>query len=689
MKHIFERYNTLSAISISDSYSKFLDLLDAQQQDITKCGYTINSEYKTQDFDPDRDIDLCEDHFHLTKDGWIFDILMTRHQDKRLFVLFGAARNLTRKNPYVFTRWSYFPFMSGNVLSIIDPMFYKYPNLHLGWYYGTKDYCLLQTIAAIIKRIQRQLQISDADTTFIGSSLGGYTTLEISKYFSGTTHIAINPQIKISRHRYSDHFHKVTNVDLNSYDSYGRNTTDDFISQNKNCTYIIVQNARDNHQCTEHLFPFLQKKGISSLQLGINRFDNLTVWIYNGFDKKDVAHNYVGDQFTFSLMLLLPYIKDFKAPFIDFIYKNISLQIYQKSLAEAQIGAPQLHSATRPRQLREWLLFFSRLPRDMQIEKFQEILHTAQEECGQEPRLALAALRAYILMWISYSLPITPAPWRILPTCLSEIFSYLPHNWSVGLLEKVRRTTSSSHIMKNIFMAWAYHYYRNASPEYALRGTDILNNISVQEVPAFCHGFAVLLYLKYSLIDKARPLLYKKISNPAPLPAEIRLAFAAATMFLKAKDMQYTIYNIINIPCKISIRGINTLIHWDSLQKKGAELPQFFFPRQGYPLALTLYDIPLYFRNVQHARLCLAPVFPSFLAEARADPEYWQQTLAVSRICRMENNVALCAWEMFKLRLLTPHHMRELEADGFQKSLAGLQTILSRFVKTHGNQNSP
>ena len=55
----------------------------------------------------------------------------------------------------------------------------------------------------------------------------------------------------------------------------------------------------------------------------------------------------------------------------------------------------------------------------------------------------------------------------------------------------------------------------------------------------------------------------------------------------------------------------------------------------------------------------------------------------------MEDNVALCAWEMFKLRLLTPRHMQELEADGFKEALSGLRTIINRFVKTHGAKLSP
>lgn len=682
MKHIFEAYASLPSIATSE-YINFLYQLDKQEEELTHPNYEIKTPCTTQEFMQDKDIDLCDDHFHLIKDGWIFDILLTRHQEKKLFVLFGGARTLTQKNLYSFSRWSYFPFMAGNVLSIVDPMFYKFPNLELGWYYGTKDYCLLQTISIIIKKIQHQLQISDNDVMFIGSSGGGYAALEISKYFTQTTHLAINPQLRIGRHLGNTNFKSITGIDLEAGDPYGRNATDDFLVKNKDCEYIIVQNARDASHCIEQLFPFLQKKGISTVNLGINHYSNITLWLYNCLGKDHHAHNYVGDQFTFSLMLLLQHVKSFPQPFLDFLYKNISFQLHQKSTAEALNDSPRLLFGGKSRGLRDWLLFFSSVPRDIHMEKLLDVLRTAQQECGQDPRIALAALRAWVSMWLSHSLPATAGPWRILPTCLSEILSQLPHRWAIPFLEKIRKA-KPGHIIADFFLAWGYNYYKDAFPDYASYGTTILKKISVQEIPACSYGFAALLYLKYSLVEKIRPILYKPVSYPATLPAEIRIAFAAAVLSQKPQSIQYTLYNLLTDPYQLKIRRLPVLIHWLAMQKKGTELPQFFFPRQGYPLALTLYDIPLYFRNIQHARQCLAPAFPSLLAEARATPEYWQQTLAASRICRMEDNVALCAWEMFKLRLLTPRHMQELEADGFKEALAGLRTIINRFVKTHG-----
>ena len=173
------------------------------------------------------------------------------------------------------------------------------------------------------KKIQKQLQISDKDTIFIGSSGGGYASLEISKYFKNTTHLAINPQIKIGQHG-NPKFIDITGIDLNNNDPYGRNTTDDFIATNKNCDYIIIQNARDGYHCIRQLFPFLRKIGITALNIGINQHNNITFWIYNCVGKNTDAHNNTGDQFTFSLMLLLQYINNFQQPFLDFLYKNIT-----------------------------------------------------------------------------------------------------------------------------------------------------------------------------------------------------------------------------------------------------------------------------------------------------------------------------------------------------------------------------
>lgn len=683
MEHIFDRYRSLPSVSTSE-YINFINQIDEQQKNIRHSNYSIKIDYTTQEFISEKEIDLKEDHFHLIKDGWTFDILLTRHQEKKLFVLLCGSRDPKGKYPYPRPRWSYFPFMPGNVLSIVDPMFYKFPNLELGWYYGTKDYCLLQATSTIIKKIQKQLQISDKDTLFIGSSGGGYASLEISKYFKNTTHLAINPQLRIGRHSDSRKFSDITGIDLNNNDSYGRNTTDDFIATNKDCEYIIIQNARDERHCIEQLFPFLQKMEITALNIGINRYNNITLWIYNCVEKNNHAHNYTGDQFTFSLMLLLQYIKNFQWPFLDFLYKNISLQLYQKSIAEALNATPQLLFEKKSHSLREWLLFFSCLPRDIQMERLHETLHTGQQECGQDPRLALAALRAYASMWLGRSLPLTAGPWRMLPTCLSEIFSHLPHKWSIALLEKIRRTKPSS-IMGSLFLAWGYHFYRNSSREYYIRGEELLKKLPIQKIPDLCYGFAALVYLKYSLVEKIRPILYKQIRHPVALPAEIRFAFAAAALSMKNTDIQYILYNIITIPDQ-QIHGSFLIYHWNTMRKEHMELPQFFFPKQGYPLTLTLYDIPLYFRNTKHARQCIEPCFPHLLAEARACPEYWQQTLAANCICRMEENVALCAWEMFKARLLTPRHMQELEKDGFKDALAGLQKIIDRLVKTRSHK---
>ena len=87
MKHIFEAYASLPSIATSE-YINFLYQLDKQEEELTHPNYEIKTPCTTQEFMQDKDIDLCDDHFHLIKDGWIFDILLTRHQEKKLFVCF-------------------------------------------------------------------------------------------------------------------------------------------------------------------------------------------------------------------------------------------------------------------------------------------------------------------------------------------------------------------------------------------------------------------------------------------------------------------------------------------------------------------------------------------------------------------------------------------------------------------------
>ena len=316
MKHIFEAYASLPSIATSE-YINFLYQLDKQEEELTHPNYEIKTPCTTQEFMQDKDIDLCDDHFHLIKDGWIFDILLTRHQEKKLFVLFGGARTLTQKNLYSFSRWSYFPFMAGNVLSIVDPMFYKFPNLELGWYYGTQDINIYSYMYKLIYIIKRKYNFNNL--IFYGSSGGGYAALQCATYFKNSLAIAINPQIYINKFGYSKEFYKITNIDLDKKDKYERNLLVDRILKS-NSKFFIIQNETDKDHCSNHLFPFMKKFNIA-LKYGLQAKNNIYIWIYHAFGGHNAQENK-------EILQFIIYIS-------NFIIENKKITSYEETLCIA------------------------------------------------------------------------------------------------------------------------------------------------------------------------------------------------------------------------------------------------------------------------------------------------------------------------------------------------------------------
>ena len=326
---VYDRYENFKNISI-ESYDLFIKELNSQWLSFFKPNYAIDSTcvktFSNENFN------ISKDRFSFIHNGWTFDMLLNKKVEKKLFVIFSGFRLLTQQMPS-FKRWSYFPFIPGSVLSIADPMFYKYDQLALGWYYGTQSEDLIEMCANIVKEIQRQLDVDDDNTTFFGSSGGGYTALQIARYFTGTTHIAINPQLQIKDFTYSKTFEAITGVSLTADDIFERNKTIDIVVRKTMNKFIIVQNINESHDCRLHFFPLLNAIGKTSLQLGLNRHEHLLSWIYNCYG----GHNEQGDQLIFSFILNLVDIyknNTHESPFFDFLYKNLSCQWRQRAWLE-------------------------------------------------------------------------------------------------------------------------------------------------------------------------------------------------------------------------------------------------------------------------------------------------------------------------------------------------------------------
>lgn len=204
--------------------------------------------------------------------GYQFKSFFYRKDSKYLYVILNGA--LTGKKPQ-FNRWSYYSFLDGSVLDIADPMYERYDELELGWYYGTNEENLRLYLAEYVIKIANFLHIENANIIFWGSSGGGAAALECVNHISGSLAVSINPQVQLCDYGYSHKFKEITGVNL-TIDNWHRS---DGIYQLKQGKHILLINLRSEFDM-DQLRKVCDELKIS-VKYGINKFPNLIVWIYD------------------------------------------------------------------------------------------------------------------------------------------------------------------------------------------------------------------------------------------------------------------------------------------------------------------------------------------------------------------------------------------------------------------------
>ena len=188
---VFNMYN-INDLSSMNSFGRFDIVLDSL---LIKCCYieSILSDYTSYD------------------------------NNKMLFVSYSGARNRNNSGTYKFPRWSYYKLRNAAFLGIDDPMYTKFPDLLLGWYYGTKDICYIDHTIKIISALCNSKQIAINNCIFFSSSGGGYASILAAISVPNTLSISINPQLYINTHEYAKSFFHITNIDLDTEDKLLRN----------------------------------------------------------------------------------------------------------------------------------------------------------------------------------------------------------------------------------------------------------------------------------------------------------------------------------------------------------------------------------------------------------------------------------------------------------------------------------
>lgn len=210
-----------------------------------------------------------------------FHCLYKKGTDQSLVVIFNGSRPAQKEGElyrYRAPRFSYSNMLSSHFLFIDDPMYYIYPALQLGWYYGYEDVPFLLLADALVKMLARNLDIANEKITFFSSSGGGYAAFVASSYLPGTCSISINPQLTLEQYPVYEHFKDITGLDLTKEDKYSRNDIVTLLRRSRS-KHIFIVNSRSGVDIDQQLGPITKKLEIKP-RYGMVVKGNLLLWIY-------------------------------------------------------------------------------------------------------------------------------------------------------------------------------------------------------------------------------------------------------------------------------------------------------------------------------------------------------------------------------------------------------------------------
>lgn len=211
----------------------------------------------------------------------LFSCLYIKGSSNSLHVAFSGAKNSAHNyltNPGM-ARWSYHSLYDGCFLGIDDPMYYLYPNLSLGWYYGDKERFFVKDSLQVVDRVIANNGIDRNSVTFFSSSGGGYAALMASLLYPGSLSISVNPQIFISDWNYTPAFRAITGIDLAAPDKFSRNDPIALLPESQSKHVILINLASDEDVETQ-LRPLLMRLNMSA-RYGLSQQGNLLLWLYD------------------------------------------------------------------------------------------------------------------------------------------------------------------------------------------------------------------------------------------------------------------------------------------------------------------------------------------------------------------------------------------------------------------------
>lgn len=223
--------------------------------------------------------------------GIHFDCFITIKQKAPLYVILNGSKT---NPPPIFKRWSWYNTFNGTTINISDPSYIENEKLYLGWYYGTSNINYRQLVAEIVLKFAHQLKIKNDDIYFYGSSGGGAAAIHCAGLIEGSTAMVINPQIFLNLYHYAKTFKSITGIDLSMADKWHREDLSYYLLNSPKSNFLIVSNIDSPDDALQ--IQNLSKRMGMEFSYGINRIDNVGVWLYDVYTQNTPLHNAQEDQ---------------------------------------------------------------------------------------------------------------------------------------------------------------------------------------------------------------------------------------------------------------------------------------------------------------------------------------------------------------------------------------------------------
>ncbi|HTO31886.1 MAG TPA: hypothetical protein VL202_12000 [Pararhizobium sp.] len=214
---------------------------------------------------------VSKSRFDVVFDDCAIECYQMRSSRKKLYVFFsGAGRK--GKTATKFDRLTWSRIFDGICLYIEDPMYKNFPEVDVGWYYGTRTVCYLDHIVELVSEFARVNAVDSEDIYLIGSSCAGYAAIYAADKIAGSTSISFNPQIVPAAWDKNRRFFNATGIDLEGDDRFGRNDIAESFD-NAASRFVIVSNVRSQRDYAAQIRPVFAARGIEP-HYGLNVINN-------------------------------------------------------------------------------------------------------------------------------------------------------------------------------------------------------------------------------------------------------------------------------------------------------------------------------------------------------------------------------------------------------------------------------